>query len=80
METNNTIHGSVSVKVPRWLSKGIQCSAIAFLPCWGSGRKLLDTKNVFGALLADLSKAFDVLPHDLIIAKLNAFMDLAFLH
>ena len=31
----------------------------------------VDNGNVFGALLTDLSKAFDCLPHGLIIAKLN---------
>ena len=36
-------------------------------------KKAVDTKKVFGALLTDLSKAFDCLPHDLIIAKLNAY-------
>ena len=35
-------------------------------------KKAVDTKNVFAALLTDLSKAFDCLPHDLIIVKLNA--------
>ena len=31
-----------------------------------------DNNNVFGALLTDLSKAFDCLSHDLLIAKLHA--------
>ena len=33
----------------------------------------LDRKQNSGAVLTDLSKAFDCLPHDLIIAKLNAY-------
>ena len=32
----------------------------------------MDNGNVFGALLTDLSKAFDCLPHDFIITKLNS--------
>ena len=32
-----------------------------------------DNKKSFGAFLTDLSKAFDCLSHDLLIAKLNAY-------
>ena len=33
----------------------------------------MDNGNVFGALLTNLSRAFNCLPHDLIIAKLNSY-------
>ena len=35
--------------------------------------KVVDNGVAFGALLTDLSKAFDCIPHDLIIAKLEAY-------
>ena len=41
---------------------------LAMIEKW---KKAVDNGNVFGALLTDHSKAFDCLPHDLIIAKLN---------
>ena len=55
-----------------WLPKGIQCSTLpsAMLEKW---KKAVDTKNVLGALLTNLSKAFHCLPHDFIIAKINAY-------
>ena len=36
-------------------------------------KKTVDNGSVFGALLTDLSKAFECILHDLIIAKLEAY-------
>ena len=36
-------------------------------------KKSLDDKNIIGAVLVDLSKAFDCIPHDLHVAKLHAY-------
>ena len=38
----------------------------------GEWRKKLDDNFVVGAVLTDLSKAFNIIPHDLLIAKLAA--------
>ena len=36
-------------------------------------KKVVDNNKVFGAFLTDVSKAFDCICHDLLVAKLNAY-------
>ena len=43
---------------------------LSFLERW---KNVLDKKGYGGAVLMDLSKAFDTLNHDLLIAKLHAY-------
>ena len=49
---------------------GAQRILAGFLEEW---REQLDHNKIFGTVLLDLSKAFDCIPQDLLIAKLNAY-------
>ena len=49
---------------------GTQHCLLFMIEMW---RKALDEKKVAGSILTDLSKAFDCLSHDLLIAKLEAY-------
>ena len=52
--------------------KGISCQSI-LLKMMEDWRKALDDRKCVGAVLMDLSKAFDCMPHNLLLAKLQAY-------
>ena len=55
--------------------KGYGTQLLMMLETWKEAR---DNKEAFGTLLTDISKTFDCLSHDLLIAKLRAYgLDLA---
>jgi len=52
--------------------KSYSCSNV-LVKCVENWRKVLENNHHVGCILIDLSKAFDCLPHGLLIAKLNAY-------
>ena len=54
-------------------SFGLNRVIIRLINDWNDLEKSLDNKNIVGAVLIDLSKAFECIPHDLLIAKMSPY-------
>ena len=73
------IHDCLSSYAESFLSKFISAyrksysSNHVLLRLIENWKKSLDNKNFVGTVLMDLSKAFDCVPHDLLVAKLHAY-------
>ena len=73
------IHDCLSSYAKSFLSKFISAyrksysSNHVLLRLIENWKKSLDNKNFVGTVLMDLSKAFDCVPHDLLVAKLHAY-------
>ena len=69
---NVTIFWECIFEISLWVLEGfsnLQC-LLAMLEKW---KRSVDNSKIFGALFADLSKAFECLHHELVIVKLKAY-------
>ena len=55
-----------------WIQKGFQYT-VCFIVSYRTLEKVLDEKGFGEAVLMDLSKAFDTLNHEVLIAKFSAY-------
>ena len=60
----------LSVFISAYRKHSCQQVILRMIEMW---RRCLDDHKMVGAILIDVSKAFDCLPHDLLIAKLDAY-------
>ena len=73
------LHDSLSNFTDKILSKFVSAYRMSYssnhvlLKLIEGWKKSLDDKNIIGAVPMDLSKAFDCIPHDLLVAKLHAY-------
>ena len=65
-------YGPVFAKMPLWFSQRLQHN-IVYQLCLKKWKSAVDKGKSFGALLTDLSSAFDCLSRKLLLAKLHAY-------
>ena len=72
VSTIKCIFQSYTLKMAMWFRKGFstQHCLLVMTETW---QKCLDKRGISGAILTDLSKAFDCILRDLLIAKLAAY-------
>ena len=59
------------MKISAWFPKGIWCASLSFFS--NRWKKAVDSDKDFGAIFTDLSKAFDCICYDLLVAKIHAY-------